>query len=307
MNLDRARLALLTVPTTPLWTGTVGSYNAGTCALTVANVSGAFPANISNLLLVRAGLDIVRVRSRAGQVLTLAENPVTWTAGDTLALYNARLPWPRYQRIVSGTVYKDFDIAFPTPWQAELPPTPIIQARRGTNEWGEALYGATGDVFNLDASASFANLLTGAPLTYAWDAGTGGTITGTGATVTVSYATAGFRYLTLTVTDAHSTVARRYLPVWIGDAHVVSAVSGCRARWDTKSGWTVDLELNAATAFLQYTPALIVDAETGEALFFGFIVPGSREQTFETTRQSLTLQSALALMPLSLPKQYIPN
>lgn len=294
MNLDQARLALLIAPTTPLWTGTVGSYAAATFELTVVTVSGAFPTDISNLLLARAGVDLARVRSRDTLVLTLAENPVEFTAGDTLALYAARLPWPRYQRIVSGVVYKDFDIAFPTPWQAELPPTPVLKARISPNDWQEAIYCQTGDTISLDASASFANLDDGDPLSFAWAPGAGGAITGGGATVTCKYTTAGFRYLTVTVTDAHSTAVTRYLPVWVGDANIVAGITRCSGRWDTRSGWTVDLEMTGATTLLQYGPAAVVDIETAEVIFFGFIVPNSRSTTFETTTTTLTLQSALA-------------
>jgi hypothetical protein len=294
MNLDHARLALLIAPTTPVWTATVASYDPATYVLTYTGASGSLPADTANLALVREGLELVRVRSETGSTLTLAENPVTFGVGNAIALYNTRLPWPRYQRISGGVVFKDFDIAFPTPWQRQLPPTSVVLARVGTNDWQEAIYCQTGQTINLDASASFGNLDDALPLVHAWDAGTGGSITGTGATVTASYTTAGFRYLRHTVEDDHGSTNNRYIPVWVGDAHVVAGVTRCAGRWDARSGWTVDLEITEAATILQYSPAAVVDIETGEAIFFGFVVPNSRTETFERTTTALTLQSALA-------------
>ncbi|MGC9397118.1 MAG: hypothetical protein ACP5J4_19920 [Anaerolineae bacterium] len=294
MNLDQSRLLLLAASTTPLWTGEVVSWNVADFELTVTTLSGSYPTEIGNLLLVQNGVNIARIKSRSGDVLTLAETPVQFLATYTLAIYDARLPWPRYQYIDDGVVYKDRDIAFPTPWQREMPPTAILKARLSGNDWGEAIYCATGDTIYLDASESYGNLDDAAPLSYAWTPGPGGTITGSGATVTCAYTTEGFRYLKLVVTDAHGTTISRYLPVWVGDGLAVGAVTAARARWSVAQGWTVDLDMQSATSLLQYGPALLVDMETKNALFFGFVVPSSRAQTFELTTQSLTLQSALA-------------
>lgn len=294
MNLDQARLQLLSAPTTPLWTGTVASYNAETFCVIVSTVSGSYPTDIENLLIVHRGVYIARIKSRDGDDLYLAETPTQFIATFPVAIYDARLPWPRYQYIDEGVVYKDRDIAFPTPWQREMPPTAILKARLSGNDWGEAVYCAIGDTIYLDASDSYANLDDGAPLTYAWTPGTDGTITGSGATVTCAYTTNGFRYLKLVVTDAHGTTLSRYLPVWVGDSYAVSTIDSARVRWSVSGGWTGDLEMQSATTLLQYGPALLVDLETKNALFFGFVVPQSRATTFETTTQSLTLQSALA-------------
>lgn len=294
MNLDQARLLLLTVPATPVWTGTVVSWDAVDFILTVSTSTGSYPTNIENLVLVADGIHLVRIKSRDTNTLYLAETPIQFLAVASVAIYQARLPWPRYQYIENGVVYKDHDIAFPTPWQAELPPTALLSARVGSNGCAQALYCAIGDTINLDAADSYANLDDGDPLVFAWSPGTDGVITGSGATVTCAYSSNGFRYLKLTVTDAHGTEANRYLPIWVGAAYAQAGVSSCRARWDVKSGWTVDLELQGATSLLQYGPAAIVDAETEEALFFGFIVPSSRAQTFETQTTAITLQSALA-------------
>jgi len=266
----------------------------GDFKLTVTTVTGTFPTDIANLVIVHNGNEFARIKSRAGQVLTLAENPVQFLTTSTVAIYDARLPWTRYQRIDDGVVYKDYDIPFPATWQAELPPTAILKARISSNPWGEAIYAPTNTTIYLDASGSYANLATGAPLSYAWTPGSDGTITGSGATVTCVYTTTGFRYLKLVVTDAHGTASVRYLPVWIGDAQVFDAVTRCNARWDTRQGWTVDLELSGTYPVLQYGPALLVDMATREALFFGFIVPNTMTQTFETTTRTVTLQSALA-------------
>jgi len=294
VNLDQARLQLLAPPTTPLWWGTVANYNAATFCLTVATTGGAFPTHIENLLLTHISANLTRVRARDGNVLVLAETPVVFAVGDQIALYDARLPWPRYQRIYNGMVYKDFDIAFPTPWQAELPPTALLRGRIGTNDFAEAVWCQIGDEIELDASASYPNLADAAPLTYAWDAGAGGVIAGAGAAVSCSYSTPGFRYIRLVVSDAHGTTIKRYLPVWVGDALTVDGVTSCRARWDMARGWSLDIELTHAGVLLQYGPAAIVDAETRAVVFFGFVVPESRSTTFEIVTQSLKLEGALA-------------
>lgn len=294
MNLDQSRLLLLAAPTTPLWTGVVTAWNVANFDVYVTTVSGAYPDDIENLLLVHRDVFIARIKSRSGDVLTLAETPVQFIETYPVEIYAARLPWPRYQYIDEGIVYKDRDIVFPTPWQREMPPTAILRARLSGNDWGEAIYCSAGATIYLDASTSYGNLDDAAPLTYAWTPGAGGTITGSGATVTCAYATAGFRYLKLVVTDAHGTTSNRYLPVWVGDALAVAAVTSARARWAVNSGWTVDLELQSAATLLQYGQALLVDLETQNALFFGYIVPNSQGFTFETTTHSLTLQSALA-------------
>lgn len=295
MNLDQARLQLLTAPATAVWAGTVSSYDAASFFLTVTTVTGAFPTDISNLLLVRAGVDPVRVRLRSDQKLYLAENAVPFANGDMLALYDVRLPWPRYQRISSEMILKDFDIGFPTPWQAELPPTALLRARIGSsNDYAEAVYCAQNQTITLDASASYANLTTGAPLTFVWAPGAGGVITGSGATVTCVYSTAGFRYLKLTVTDAHGTWVTRYLPVWVGVPASAHPVTRCNARWDPRRGWTVDLEFAGAASVLQYSPAALVDIETREVLFVGFLALEQRELDFEREMTTATLHSALA-------------
>lgn len=71
------------------------------------------------------------------------------------------------------------------------------------------------------------------------------------------------------------------------------AVTSCSARWDPRQGWTTTLELEGSQTLLQYTPAVLIDADTSEALFFGFIVPSSQAVTFERTTIAVTLQSAL--------------
>lgn len=294
MNLDQSRLLFIAIPSSPVWTGTVVSWNAVDFSLTVTPVSGAYPDDIGNLLIAHAGTEVARIKSRDGNVLYLAETPVQFEEAADVAIYQMRLPWPRYQYIDAGVVYKDHDIAFPTPWQHSMPPTAVLRARLSGNDWAEAIFCYVGETIYLDASDSYANLDDGAPLDYAWTPGTGGAVTGSGATVTCAYSTVGFRYLKLQLTDAHDTAVARYLPVWVGAAQTIDAVTSCRARWNVKNGWTVDLELQNAVELFQYSPALLVDAETHEALFFGFVVPDSHARTFETTTQTLTLQSALA-------------
>ncbi|MBN1261094.1 MAG: hypothetical protein JXB35_10475 [Anaerolineae bacterium] len=301
MNLDRQRLRMLTPGsslTSASWSGTVVSYDIDDFELTVTTVSGSFPTDIANLVLVHEDGDMVRVRSRSGSVLYLSENPLSFAAGETVTLYNLRLPWPRYQRIVDGVVYKDFEIPFPGTWQAELPPTAILQARVGSNDYAEAVYCTTGQTITLDASGSYANLDTGTPLSYNWTPGAGGTITGSGSTVTCAYTTTGFRYLKLVVTDAHGSGAVRYLPIWVVTPGYSVAQEGTVTRvtasWDTRQGWTVDLDVQGVLWLLQWSPVALVDADTYEVLFFGFYGAQNRIQTFQETTTSVRMQSALA-------------
>ena len=105
--------------------------------------------------------------SGAGTI-TLAENPIDFQASDVLAVYNVRLPFPRYQRVTSGgDVYKDWDIAFPGEY-ASMPP--MAHCDPGV------IVAAVGESVALDASAS-AGLAVGATIsTYTWTPGTGGVI-----------------------------------------------------------------------------------------------------------------------------------
>ena len=287
MNLSPARIGLLVAPATPAYTGIVSTYTGYTLTLTTS--VGSALASATNLLLYAAAGHAARVRYITGlcNVLVLAENPATFTAGDTVTLYNWHWPWPRYQRLTEdGTVYKDYDVAFPTPWQRLLPPTPVVTANDAGAVWTPAATSVS-----CAAGSSYGNLTGATPLTYVWDAGTGGTITGSGASVTAAWSTAGFRYLACTVTDAYSSPAYRYLPVWVGGTP--DAILSCQARWSLeRGGW--DISLAGYMAYTWGQPAAVVDLDTCEVLFCGYLIPESAQQTFDAVSYRYRLLSALA-------------
>ncbi len=295
MELNQARLGMLTIPSTATWTGSVTAYDEATYTLTVSTSTGALGAWMRNLVLIHASFEMVRVREVDAVLGTikLAENPVTFAGGDTVSIYNARYPWSRYQTISNGVVYKDGDIAFPDPWQRELPPSPVASVRKVGGAWSEAVVVSVYESFDATAIASVPNITTGSPLSYAWSAGFGGVVTGTGPEVSIMFTTPGFRYLLCTITDANGTEAYRYIPVWVNPEYT-AVLSSCSARWAYNKGWEVDLSIEAPISMLRYSQACIVDLESGDVIFLGYLVIDRDTSTFERSRWSFKLLPALA-------------
>lgn len=124
MNLKQMRLGILLSPTTPMWTGTVTSYNDATFTLTVATVSGSLSADYVGLALETSGGEWLRIRSinvGAGTI-ELAENGnsddvgFAFEAGKTVSIYNVRIPLPRYQRITEAAIESDDDFNQLSDW-----------------------------------------------------------------------------------------------------------------------------------------------------------------------------------------------
>ncbi len=279
MNLTPTRLGLYLAPTTPVWTGTAQSYTAATFTLTVTTTGGAFSAISPGLALRTASGRYARIKTASSNTLVLAETPLAFTLGDALSVGPARLPFPRYQRIGGGVVYKDYDVAYPGAYAA-LPPaaccTPAV------------LVAALNTPSAVSAAASAA-LAPGASIaSYAWNAGAGGSISGSGASVTVTYTTAGFRYLTLTVTDTQGTAQARYIPVWAGSA-AFTAITAARLAWRA-GGWQGDFSAATTPDYAQRSPVALVDLDTAEVLFYGWLQQETARYDFE--RATLTFQAS---------------
>jgi len=271
VNPLRCRLGLLAPTTTPLWTGTANGAQSTTFTLAVTTVSGALPTDSSGLLLVRAGVDLVRIKTHSGSTLYLAENPATFTAGDALAVYDLRLPWPRYQRLVSTTVYKDYDIPFPATWQHSLPPTALVTPEAAWLEVGDT------QVFSALNSQIMAPDPTGG-LTATWDCtgwGTG-TAYGSAGGVTNCYfpltpTATGLHYLKCSLTDEWGGAFSRYIPVWVGTTP--TAVLGASLDWSLERGWRGSVTLDGTLTWFDYSPVALVDLDTAEIIFYGFYSP----------------------------------
>jgi len=297
VNPLHTRLGLLAPTTTPLWTGTANGAQSSTFTLAVTTVSGALPTDSSGLLLVRAGVDLVRMKSHSGSTLYLAENPLTFTAGDALAVYDLRLPWPRYQRLVSTTVYKDYDIAFPATWQHSLPPAALVTPEVAWLDIGDT------QVFSaLNSQVMAPDPASG--LTATWDcAGWGtGTAYGSAGGVTNCYfpltpTATGLHYLKCTLTDEWGGAFSRYVAVWVGTTP--TAVLGASLDWSLERGWRGSVTLDGTLTWFDYSPVALVDLDTAEIIFYGFYSPQrvSGDLGMETTEAELLspLNAASAL------------
>ena len=146
MDLNASRIGLLVPSPTPIWTGTADGAQTSGFVLTVTTSTGTLAASMAGMVLVWEGTDLVRIKSISGSDISLAENPVEFAASDSLAIYELRLPFPRYQRLDSGTVYKDYDVAFPAAYQDTQPPSVVIEPA--------AVWAQNGDTVTLDALKS---------------------------------------------------------------------------------------------------------------------------------------------------------
>lgn len=290
MNPLLSRIGVLLAPEASLWGGTVSSYDDATFILTVATVSGSLADLSAGLAVVRLAEDQwARIRSvnPGGGTITLAENPINFQATDVVGSFNARLPFPRYQRVTpGGTVYKDWDIAFPGQY-ASMPP--LAHCSPGV------IVADTGESVSLDASASEAMAVGATISTYTWTPGAGGVITGSGATVSVEYSTGGFRYLSLMLTDSQATTHTLYIPVWIAQTPL-SDVNAARLTWRAGGGLVADLGLLVPPGFINRSPVCVLDLDSNEVLFYGFIHPQNWRYDFEINQLTFTALSPTAYL-----------
>jgi hypothetical protein len=277
MNLLQSRIGVYLAPTTAVWTGTVSSYSTTTFVVTVNTVSGSLNAVLAGMALM-AGTRYIRVRAvdAGAGTITLAENPANLVASDAVSVRPGRFPFPRYQFISdAGVIYKDYDVAYPGA-NAAMPPIACCVP--------EVIIAATGESVSVSADDSAGIAPSSTPLTYAWDAGTNGTVTGSGSDVTVSWSAAGFRYLKLTVTDALGTSSVRYIPAWIGMAAFEDVTSARLSYRD--GGWEAEIEVVVPPVYVQRSPVAIVDLDTDEVLFFGWM----QQQTLSYDDEMSTLR-----------------
>lgn len=290
MDPKLSRIGVLLAPSTAVWSGTVSSYNSDTFVLTVSTSGGSLNDVSAGLAVVRTAFDDwarVRAVNVGGGTITLAENPIDYQGADVLAVYAVRLPFPRYQRVTSGgDVYKDFDIVFPGQY-ASMPP--MAHCDPGV------IVAALNESVPLDASDSEAMAVGATISSYTWTPGTGGVITGSGATVSVAYSTPGFRYLSLMLTDSQATTHTLYIPCWIGFTPL-DDVSDARLTWRDGGGLVADLALITPPTFVQRTPVCVVDLDSSEVLFFGFMHPQKWDYDFERSQLAFTALSTLAYM-----------
>lgn len=274
----------------------VASYDAATFTLVfTTNIFLAFTLDPANLAIADDE-GYVRIRSKVdNKTVILAENGHTFTAGDTVTIYNLRLPFPCYQRIATdGTVYKDFDIAWPGANES-LPPQVVVSVKNPvTGNYSEALWIARSTNFDLTAVASRAIAASGDPLTFDWTVDNTGASIGTGDTITAtSYPGVGIYYITCTATDQHGTVAKRHIPIFVGMTPFEKLTS-CRLTWSVNRGWTLDAEVVMPPTYLQRSPVALVDLDTRDVLFYGFLEPESTDYDFEAQSLSFRALSALA-------------
>ncbi len=292
MNLNQSRIGILSPGATPLWAGTANGAQSATFVLAVTTVSGTLAAGMAGLVMVRAGADMVRIKSISGANITLAENAIPFVAGNALAIYELRLPFPRYQRLVSTTVYKDYDVAFPATWQHIAPPAAIVSP--------EAAWATVGVITPFDASASRAMVYGAtADITATWDAtgwattapsGTSGGVVNCYCDVTPTLA--GFHYLKVTLTDEFGGATNHYIPVWVDP--VANEIISMSMNWGLNNGWKADGSVDESLTILRYSPVAVADLETHDILLFGFWRPNSTSGDFGVITSDFEILSPLA-------------
>lgn len=306
MNLT-ARAQVLLAPEIVLWSGTVVSYDEDTFVLTVSTGTG-------DLAGVEAGLALgsvyapVRIRDvdAGSNTLTLAENGNVYEADDAIWVWNVRVPFPRYQRIAGGIVYKDFDITFTSlgatdeiRGQRALPPSIFVSPA--------VVYCHVDEDVDFSAAASRMVAYATSPddtIDFVWDAGDDGTETPSGdhdEYCTCSWSSAGFRYLVVTGTDYYGTAATRYIPVFV-DAGTDVHAGSCALRYNVNGGWRADVALSAGTVPDLYAgwPVIVIDPDEADpedrVIFHGYIEEAAIQYDFELRAFTFGVSDALAYM-----------
>jgi len=114
----------------------------------------------------------------------------------------------------------------------------------------------------------------------------------------LTFNTAGFDYVKLCVTDSNGVEQCHYTKVWCGITP--SEITKCSVNWRGQSGYSLDLEvrhIDAVPSFHVLNCAIaIVDLETKEVLWDGYIWPESVNYNFEKSTISFTAYSGLAFL-----------
>ena len=266
-----------------VWTGTAAGAQSAAFVLAVETISGPLTNGTAGMVAVTADGDYIRLKADgATDILYLAENYTEFEAGDALTVYNIRLPFPRYQRLDGTTLYKDWDVAFPANFRHVLPPAVVITP--------EVVWTAVGTHITLDGAGTVQvyDPAGTASVSLAWSAGAWGTVHSTWGTnptnryAEVSAGSAGWHYLKITATDAEGGVSLRYVPFIAGGTPI--NVLSCDLTWALEKGWEARGTADGEFAYLEHTPAALVDLDSKAILFWGFLHPGSisRDLTVET-------------------------
>lgn len=204
--------------------------------------------------------------------------------------------------VTPDVFYKDYDKTWASMGandaarsKAATPPIPIVDPQC---DWVDVDTDAT-----FDAADSIAIYQTfgGAAATiksYAWDGGAGATYTGgqTNHDVVVKWSTAGLRYLKLTLTDSNDTVAVRYIPVQVGGTPYTD-IDSLEMNWTMNQGWTATLTFAIPpAAVLRHSLLMLVDLDTKDPLFLGYIWPASSTYDFERSTLTVIAQTAYAFV-----------
>lgn len=217
-------------------------------------------------------------------------------------------------RVGGAVIYQDWDITYNSLGASDDARSHADQKPVGIVE-PAALWADVNEVIPFDSSESYATYYgypgggprrrgtVADPGGHAWDAGTDGVVGGAGSAVNVHWTSAGFRYLKYTVTDTVPTLAGvsqvRYIPSWIGITPETK-VTRCMATWRKNNGCQVDITYQYTTPIpesrLMYSQCAVVDLETDEVLFIGFVWPESVRYNFERGEASFTILSDLAYL-----------
>lgn len=237
---------------TVVYCGTVtGAYTRGDRAITVTNVSG----NIANCVegnTIYVGtscgdysISRRRYRSRVGNVITLDENSVAWTAGQYITVVDNHELFPKYPYITDTSpfiFYKDKDIVYSNQ-NSNINPVAIAGAPKVGFLNGGSI------TFSITAVESYA-LASGATISsYSWSC-TGGTIANSAiASTTITFTVAGQYWLKLTVTDSLGTSQSTYRRIYAHERTGANApcldfelVGNPSGSFDS-SGWSMKVKL----------------------------------------------------------------
>lgn len=293
MNLLTARIGVLFVPTTALWSGTVDSYAPDSYTLTVTTTGGDITDVEAGLAVQTADYELARIKSTTATTITLAENGLDFVSGDALTVSGARFPFPKYQVVTpEGVLLKDGDVAYPGKDDAS-PPVIIIDSEA---LWlNESPYGAS-----LTAEDSYAITPLATMVNFAWDAGAGSAVVTSGTyneNCVASFTTTGFRYMKITGTDSNGAVSVRYIPIWVGIDPFERLSSG-QLDYTLDKGWQADITVQAPDTLLKRSPVALVDMDSAEVVFYGWM--GAQNATYNYENDEL---SFAAYGPLSYAGQ----
>lgn len=198
-------------------------------------------------------------------------------------------------------IYKDNDIGWGDLGIDDAARSRAAQGPVGVVEPAAAWRPGVGDSIPFSGAESYAtyngwNGGARAPATiasHAWDPGPGGVVAGSGADVSIAWSTPGFRHLKHTVTDSNGVSQSRFIPAWIGISPFTS-ITSLSLSFSINAGWRAEIEMAEPPDVLPFSPVAIVDMDTHEVLFYGYIWPSSVNYGPDKTDTRITILSDLA-------------